>query len=102
MIFCDEPWYNEPGRVTNASASKAHNQELQGYTVRHAMLDWLKPGVDSVWADVIQKHFEACAGVVELTAAAWRVDPQVQMELRHALRGKTGGRTVGDWVGLVV
>ena len=22
MIFCDEPWYNEPGRVANATGAK--------------------------------------------------------------------------------
>ena len=100
MVFCEDPWYNEPGRAKNDAASRAHNKELQGHTVRHAMLDWLKPGVDSVWGDVVQKHFGACAGLIELTVARWGVDPGMQVELRGAMRGKTGGRTLGGVRGM--
>jgi hypothetical protein len=99
MIFCDEPWYNEPGRVANAAASKAHNRELQGHTVRHAMLNWLKPGVDSVWADVVQKHFETSAQSIQLMVAQWEVDSATQVELREAVwaleKGRSGGRMLG-------
>jgi len=100
MIFCDEPWYNEPGRHSNPNASKAHNKELQGYTVRHAMVDWIMPGVEStVWADVIQKHFAANAAVVEQKAAAWGVEEKLQRVLREMLKRKTGGRDLGALFG---
>jgi hypothetical protein len=98
MIFCDEPWYNEPGRQTNAAASRAHNRELQGHTVQHAMLNWLKPGVDSVWADVVRKHFETSAQSIQTMVARWGIDWAAQLELREAmgaLVARTGVRTVG-------
>jgi hypothetical protein len=98
MIFCDEPWYNEPGRQTNAAASRAHNRELQGHTVQHAMLNWLKPGVDSVWADVVRKHFEASAQSIQTMVARWGIDWAAQLELMEAmgaLVARTGGKTVG-------
>jgi hypothetical protein len=43
MIFVEEPWYNEPGRelALSKTASKRYNIQIQGYTVEHAMLDWL-------------------------------------------------------------
>lgn len=43
MIFCDLPWFNEPGRgSSNASnqQSIAYNKSLQPHTVQHAMLSW--------------------------------------------------------------
>jgi hypothetical protein len=95
MVFCEDPWYNEPGRAKNPAASKAHNEELQGHTVRHAMLEWLKPGVDPVWGDVVEKHFKACAGLIELTVARWGVDLADQLALRGAMRAKAVGRTLG-------
>ncbi|KAJ9133803.1 Ubiquitin-conjugating enzyme [Pleurostoma richardsiae] len=44
MIFCDEPWYNEPGREfsPNKSASESYNRSVQDWTMQHAMLPWLR------------------------------------------------------------
>ena len=45
MIFCDQPWYNEPGREINSAGddqSKAYNRTLYPGTVQYAMLDWLE------------------------------------------------------------
>jgi hypothetical protein len=43
MILVEEPWYNEPGRehTPNKTASKNYNTQIQGYTIEHAMLEWL-------------------------------------------------------------
>ncbi len=43
MVFCEEPWYNEPGRESrrNNSASEKENANLQGATIEHAILYWL-------------------------------------------------------------
>lgn len=44
MIFCAEPYYNEPGfeRVPNKTASTAYNWDIRGHTVNTAMLPWLR------------------------------------------------------------
>ena len=70
MIFCPNPWYNEPGREfqPNDSASEAENKTLQGHTIEHAMLYWLnklptvggKGVVDTdmcIWQEVVRMHF---------------------------------------------
>ncbi|OAA65622.1 ubiquitin-conjugating enzyme [Niveomyces insectorum RCEF 264] len=44
MIFCEEPYYNEPGRehTKNDLLSAQENYSLQGHTIEHAMLYWLR------------------------------------------------------------
>lgn len=79
MIFCDEPWYNEPGRENsrNDSASQAYNITIRGYTMRHAMLDWLTgqaAGASSVWADVVEKHFRTNRRRVLATMNRWTTE----------------------------
>ncbi|KAK1815864.1 hypothetical protein LTR12_009749 [Friedmanniomyces endolithicus] len=87
MIFCDEPWYNEPGRRANRIASMRHNQELQGYTVRHAMLDWLGPELDPVWGDVVERHFVTRGKEIEGVVAGWGVHQGVRTQLMGAIGG---------------
>ena len=43
MVFCDKPWYNEPGRERqpSESASDNYNRGIHEWTVQHAMLKWL-------------------------------------------------------------
>lgn len=43
MVFCDKPWYNEPGRERqpSESASESYNRGIHEWTVQHAMLKWL-------------------------------------------------------------
>ncbi|KAF2842462.1 UBC-like protein [Patellaria atrata CBS 101060] len=43
MVFCDEPYCNEPGRdhLQGTEASKAANKKYQAMTIKHAMIDWL-------------------------------------------------------------
>ena len=58
MIFCDEPWYNEPGRENqpNDAASRDYNVRIQSLTIPYALVDWLcKP--NPIWQEVVEKHF---------------------------------------------
>ncbi len=79
MVFCDEPWYNEPGREVqpNKAQSLAYNAVIRSYTVQHAMNHWLTQtatnGVFSVWADVVDKHFSAKAKPILTAVEAWSV-----------------------------
>lgn len=87
MIFCDEPWYNEPGRTLNRSASMQHNRELQGHTVRHAMLEWLNPRADlTVWGDVVRAHFRTNAQAIQQTLGVWGFDQSTATQLTSAMR----------------
>jgi baculoviral IAP repeat-containing protein 6 len=72
----DQPWYNEPGadalRGTPEGERKAreYNEEIQLFTVRHAMLAQLRkprPGLE----DAIAAHFAAAAPAVRAQCAAW-------------------------------
>ncbi|KAK5110530.1 hypothetical protein LTR62_005722 [Meristemomyces frigidus] len=50
MIFCDEPHCNEPSyeRQRGSERSKEYNRRVYTFTVGHAMLEWLEPGVKPV------------------------------------------------------
>ena len=66
MIFCENPWENEPGNENDAAASSSgrtasemYNQEIQSLTTRYAILDWLREPTmrDSVWSHVLTQYF---------------------------------------------
>lgn len=42
MIFCEEPWYNEPGREgrVNSYMARQYNNEVRVWTMRYAILPW--------------------------------------------------------------
>ena len=76
MVFCEEPWYNEPGREhgygkdDSKSASDSYNRGLREHTVRLALLGWLeKP--PQIWEDVVQQHFRANADKILRTVIEW-------------------------------
>jgi hypothetical protein len=85
MIFCDEPWYNEPGRNTNRSASLSYNKQVQGWTVKHAVLDWLNSDNDSVFSDVIQLHFATNANAISKTISSWNIDYRTRSQVNGAI-----------------
>ncbi|KAK3116496.1 glycylpeptide N-tetradecanoyltransferase [Teratosphaeriaceae sp. CCFEE 6253] len=94
MIFCDEPWYNEPDRGKDQVGSLTYNWRLQGYTVYWAMMDWLcRAAVGSVWEDVVLRHFATNAEAIERTVDNWKVDEGTKARLSHAL-GKVSGRLI--------
>ncbi|KAK6509661.1 hypothetical protein TWF481_004392 [Arthrobotrys musiformis] len=59
MIFCADPYYNEPGseKIMDTTASKMYNEEVQSNNMNIAMMGWLS--YDGVWNDVVQTHFLA-------------------------------------------
>ncbi len=105
MVFCEEPWYNEPGRELrrNKSASDKENATLQVATIEHAMLHWLKKLPESstsgkapeqatpgdtdmyVWHDVVHKHF-AANGKTILETIKKRKGKKMVDELTEAMR----------------
>lgn len=44
MIFCDEPWCNEPGResMQGTDQSKQYNSGLHKHVVKYGMLEWIE------------------------------------------------------------
>jgi ubiquitin-protein ligase len=69
MIFCAEPWYNEPGRESRdmEDQSRRFNVEVQSLTILYALNDYLrqarahktKSNEHRYWQDVIERHFHA-------------------------------------------
>jgi hypothetical protein len=64
MIFCEDPWRNEPGLndASGFSASrcaKDYATAVQQLSVKYGMLRWLEQGEDQrgIWADIIKAHF---------------------------------------------
>ena len=80
MIFCEEPWYNEPGREagynrgSGSSHSAMYNSKLREHTVNHAMLVWLERP-PPLWKDVVDHHFEKNANAILRTVEGWAHNP---------------------------
>lgn len=84
MVFCDEPWYNEPGRERqpNKGASDQYNRSVQEWTIQHAMLPWLNgssvgkaaadPDTNYFWGEVVRRHFDANGKTIADTVRAWK------------------------------
>jgi baculoviral IAP repeat-containing protein 6 len=76
MILVDSPWFNEPGadgmRGTPEGdrRSARYNEELQLFTLRHAMLAQLKAPRGGL-EDATRAHFAAAAPAVRRQARAW-------------------------------
>lgn len=77
MIFCDDPWCNEPGREGQSGTpqSKHYNQSIQAMTVRYAMLGWLQPGHNSIWKDIVKEHFTNNAVTILKKVKEWAAAP---------------------------
>ena len=73
MIFCAEPWCNEPGRenARGTGPSRNYNKTIQALTVRHAMLGWINAKVDPIWADVVTTHFTKNADAISKLVNGW-------------------------------
>ena len=67
MILCDHPIGNEPGMEIHVgtATSARFNKQLQTYTVRFAILDWLRQSDmrEGVWRDVVKKYFPRTGNV---------------------------------------
>ncbi|OAL56607.1 hypothetical protein IQ07DRAFT_526783 [Pyrenochaeta sp. DS3sAY3a] len=84
MVFCDEPWYNEPGRETRYSTgvandqAAAYNHTIRELTVRYAMLAWLERPT-SLWHGVVTHHFQQNSNKVFEIACQWAKNKGPQM-----------------------
>lgn len=101
MVFCSEPYYNEPGwsNHKNDASSHAYNQNLFRATTDVAMLSWLedmekraqrdeqptptKAGkakkladtpADKLWDDVLRRHFSEHAAEILTLVKGWNED----------------------------
>jgi baculoviral IAP repeat-containing protein 6 len=64
MIFCEDPYRNEPGfdKASGFSASrraKDYATMVQQHSVKYGIVRWLEQGEDQrgIWADIIKAHF---------------------------------------------
>lgn len=76
MIFCDEPWCNEPGREgqSGSQQSKNYNKTIQALTIRYAILNWLQSINNGIWNDVVCEHFKNSADTILDTVDKWAKD----------------------------
>lgn len=76
MVFCEQPWFNEPGRESSyrrgqtCSPSDTFNRRLRELTVRLAMIDWLEEP-PTMWADIVDQHFRMNANQILWTVIKW-------------------------------
>ncbi|OTB18593.1 hypothetical protein K445DRAFT_19195 [Daldinia sp. EC12] len=75
MIFCEEPWYNEPGRECNKDKeqSEHYNSQVRILTMQYAQLPWIKtlganvedqnkaagPSTKSLWQETAELYLRA-------------------------------------------
>ncbi|KAF3065241.1 putative ubiquitin-conjugating enzyme protein 17 [Daldinia childiae] len=75
MIFCEEPWYNEPGRERSIDKPKSdsYNNHVRSMTMQYAQLPWVKainakdetkdavagPGMVPVWKETARLYLRA-------------------------------------------
>ena len=83
MILCDHPIGNEPGMEMHVgtATSARFNKQLQAYTVRYAILDWVRePHMrDGVWREVVKRYFAMNRDHVLNTVRHWaRENTEIQ------------------------
>ncbi|KAK4539133.1 hypothetical protein LTR36_001456 [Oleoguttula mirabilis] len=105
MIFCDEPYCNEPVQagLAGTDASKAYNRAIYPWTVRYAMLEWLEQGA-GIWGDVVTKHFEEHGEEIITRVGGWIKEKAGARTSSAAAFAGTGwgGKTLGDGSGATV
>ena len=77
MIFCEEPWYNEPGRedpritrdVRPAPISNRYTSKVRVQTVQYCMLPWLQ--AQGIWGEIVAKHFRTNKQQILGTTQRW-------------------------------
>ncbi|KAJ4384205.1 hypothetical protein N0V86_001052 [Didymella sp. IMI 355093] len=81
MVFCEQPWYNEPGRERGLASGAAdptaerYNREIRELTVRLGMLDWLE-NTPQIWRNVVEQHFKFSADKMLCTVIDWSKKPR--------------------------
>ncbi|KAI1800446.1 hypothetical protein F4811DRAFT_30152 [Daldinia bambusicola] len=75
MIFCEEPWYNEPGREfqKNKAQSDAYSNQVRTMTFQYALIPWIRtigekdgdetkassPSTKPLWQKTVELYFGA-------------------------------------------
>ncbi|KAI1263772.1 hypothetical protein F5Y18DRAFT_116023 [Xylariaceae sp. FL1019] len=112
MIFCENPWYNEPGREThpNKAQSTRFNQTVAGYTFDLGILPWLSltPGEhrpagppNRLWKDIAvfvlknrgQEILKAYQGHAS-TKLPGQFPPEAMQALEMAVTPSTSSRSL--------
>ncbi|KAI8956756.1 hypothetical protein F5Y11DRAFT_353304 [Daldinia sp. FL1419] len=112
MIFCEEPWYNEPGRErsTNKKQSDVYNDQVRSMTMQFAQIPWIKasrmteasreavtaPETISLWQETarlylranIKDILESIDGVVKVS------DPPLRDVAKNVIAGL---KASGSW-----
>lgn len=74
MVFCENPWYNEPGRESGGYDNKIierYNHQIQVLTIKHALMDWLDAKRHSIWDNVILHYIKYNQQKILRTARNW-------------------------------
>ncbi|KAI0123981.1 hypothetical protein BJ170DRAFT_686356 [Xylariales sp. AK1849] len=95
MIFCETPWYNEPGRELHEDQSKSiqYSNDVRSWCIQHAVFPWVEAinameehpeqahGVSSAWREVAQFHLCLFGRDIDKasTAAARAANAQVNL-----------------------
>jgi hypothetical protein len=76
MIFCDEPWCNEPGRESHVGQAQSlnYNRTIRKLTIEHALLTWARGHANGIWTTVVEKHFRANAEAIINRVKEWAKD----------------------------
>ncbi len=88
MIFCEEPWYNEPGRESSyrkgssGSPSIAYNKDIRQHTVDHAILSWIDQS-PPLWKEVVDYHFKTNANTILQRVEEWAQNESVIQKNRQ-------------------
>ncbi|RMZ11791.1 hypothetical protein D0860_03241 [Hortaea werneckii] len=100
MIFCDEPWCNEPGRENQAETlqSQEYSRGLRPHTIKAAMLDWMA-NEDTIWSEVVRRHFEIHENEIVACVDEWisdmkkapKLDPHLAYMGAYWASGVLGG-----------
>lgn len=67
MIFCEEPWYNEPGRerTPDNKRSQDYNNRVRGLTMEHAIIPRaLHAEQGALWDETAQVYLRAHAAAI--------------------------------------
>ena len=68
MIFCEEPWCNEPGAAAEGGSfrSVSYNEEVQRDVIRYHIQPWACRPHGIVWIEVMKRHLEAnCSDMLQ-------------------------------------
>lgn len=89
FIFCDNPYYNEPGYEGQpVLQSEAYNKTLHGHTVRRAILAPLQnphARPHSVFQEVLALHWRNKRDVIKYKLVDWRIDVTTRRQVESLL-----------------